>query len=218
MLAASGAALGLDAVSWPQVMISRPIVAATVGGALLGDAATGFLVGTVLELLALGHRPYGAAVYPETAPASLLAGAGLAAGGEVSVGPLLVAAASGLAIGWVGAISVRMQRRVNWRLLAVGNIAAPPRRLERRHRLAMVLDALRAATLTAAFALPVMWLVRLAGRSSTTAAPVAASLLLLAGLGLAAGAGAGLMRRRAADPLLLLAGGAIAVALIVTGS
>ena len=48
-LVACGAALGLDAVSWPQVMISRPIVAATFGGALLGDAASGFLVGAALE-------------------------------------------------------------------------------------------------------------------------------------------------------------------------
>jgi PTS system mannose-specific IIC component len=214
-LVACGAALGLDAVSWPQVMISRPIVAATFGGALLGDAASGFLVGAVLELLGLGHTPYGAAVYPETGPAGLLAGAGLAAGGGAAIGPLLVAVASGWAIGWIGAISVRMQRSLNERLLAGGGLAAPAKRLERRHRLAMV-DALRAGTLTAAFALPVMLLVKLADGASTMEGVVAASALLLVGMGLAGGVGAGVMRRRATDPLLLLAGGAIALALIVT--
>jgi PTS system mannose-specific IIC component len=215
-LVACGAVLGLDAVSWPQVMISRPIVAATFGGALLGDAASGFLVGAVLELLGLGHTPYGAAVYPETGPAGLLAGAGLAAGGGAAIGPLLVAVASGWAIGWIGAISVRMQRSLNERLLAGGGLAAPAKRLERRHRLAMVLDALRAGTLTAAFALPVMLLVKLADGASTMEGVVAASALLLVGMGLAGGVGAGVMRRRATDPLLLLAGGAIALALIVT--
>jgi PTS system mannose-specific IIC component len=216
-LVACGAALGLDAVSWPQVMISRPIVAATIGGALLGDAAAGFLVGAVLELLGLGHTPYGAAVYPETGPAGLLAGAGLAAGGGTAIGPFLVAVASGWAIGWIGAISVRMQRSLNERLLAAGDLAAPAKRLERRHRLAMVLDALRAGALTAAFALPIMWLVRLADGLSTIEGVVAASALLLVGLGLAGGAGAGVMRRRATDPLLLLAGGAIALTFIVVG-
>ena len=216
-LVACGAALGLDAVSWPQVMISRPIVAATIGGALLGDAAAGFLVGAVLELLGLGHTPYGAAVYPETGPAGLLAGAGLAAGGGTAIAPLLVAVASGWAIGWIGAISVRMQRSLNERLLAAGDLAAPAKRLERRHRLAMVLDALRAGTLTAAFALPIMWLVRLADGLSTIEGVVAGSALLLVGMGLAGGAAAGVMRRRATDPLLLLAGGAIALTFIVVG-
>lgn len=211
-----GAVLGLDAASWPQVMVSRPIVAATLGGALLGDAASGFLVGAVLELLGLGHAPYGAAVYPETGPAGLLAGAGLAAGGGAAIGPFLVAVASGWAIGWIGAISVRMQRSLNERLLAAGDLAAPTKRLERRHRIAMVLDALRAGTLTAAFAIPVMWVVRLAAGISTIGGMVAASALLVVGMGLAGGAGAGGMRRRAVDPLLFLAGGAIALTMIVT--
>jgi PTS system mannose-specific IIC component len=216
-LAACGAVLGLDAVSWPQAMISRPVVAATLGGALFGDAASGFLVGAVLELLALGRTPYGAAIYPETGPAGLLAGAGLAAGGVSGIGALLVAVASGLVIGWIGAMSVRMQRALNERLLAAGDLAAPPKRLESRHRLAMTLDAVRAGTLTAAFALPVMLLVKLTDGISTGEGAVAASALLLAGLGLAGGVGAAVMRRRPTDPLLLLAGGAAAVAMIVTG-
>lgn len=216
-LVACGAALGLDAVSWPQVMISRPIVAATLGGAFLGDAASGFLVGAVLEILGLGHTPYGAAVYPETGPAGLLAGAGFAGAGAGGVGPLLVAAASGLVIGWIGAISVRMQRNLNERLMAGDALAAPAGRLERRHRFAMALDAGRAAILTASFAFPVMLLVKLADRTSTGQGAVAGSALLLVGMGLAGGVGAAVMRRRATDPLLMLAGGAVAVAMIMLG-
>ena len=45
-----GGFVGLDGVSWLQVMISRPIVAGKVGGVLLGDAEAGFLAGAVLEL------------------------------------------------------------------------------------------------------------------------------------------------------------------------
>src|SRR5690606_32185991 len=36
-----GGLLGLDVVSFPQAMLSRPIVAATAAGALLGDPAGG---------------------------------------------------------------------------------------------------------------------------------------------------------------------------------
>ena len=36
-LALLGGMLGLDVVSFPQAMISRPLVAATLAGALVGD-------------------------------------------------------------------------------------------------------------------------------------------------------------------------------------
>ena len=44
-LAMLGAVLGLDVVSFPQAMISRPIVAATAAATLLGDPGRGLLVG-----------------------------------------------------------------------------------------------------------------------------------------------------------------------------
>ena len=217
-LVACGAAVGLDAVSWPQVMVSRPIIAATIGGALLGDASSGFLVGAVLELFGLGHTPYGAAVYPETGPAGLVAGAGLASVDGVSIATLVVAAASGWAIGWIGAVSVRMQRRINERLLAGPGLAAPPQRLERRHRLAMVLDGLRAAALTAAFVVPVMLAVNLASHLTARGSFSVASLLLVVGLALAGGVGAGVMRRHWSAPALLLAGCAVAGLILSLGA
>ena len=59
-----GGAVGLDATSFPQVMISRPIVAAAVTGLLLGEPLAGIGVGVILELFALVILPIGAARYP----------------------------------------------------------------------------------------------------------------------------------------------------------
>jgi mannose/fructose/N-acetylgalactosamine-specific phosphotransferase system component IIC len=205
-------------------MVSRPIFAATLGGAMLGDPGAGFLVGAALELLGLGHTPYGAAVYPETGPAALVAGAALAGAGGVGIGPLAVAIASGLIIGWVGAASVRLQRKLNERLLVMPGAATPPTRIERRHRLAIALDGTRAGLLTAAVVLPVMLLVDLAaerpliGPAAGESGVTVASSLLLAGIAMASGVGAGVMQRRRTVPLLLGAGAAIAVLAIVLRS
>ena len=49
-LALLGGVLGLDVVSFPQAMISRPIVAATLAGGLMGQAPSGMLIGAALEL------------------------------------------------------------------------------------------------------------------------------------------------------------------------
>ena len=53
ILSVLGAVFGLDTVSFPQSMISRPIVGATVAGAILGDPWAGLLVGAALELFAV---------------------------------------------------------------------------------------------------------------------------------------------------------------------
>ncbi len=75
MLTMVGAVVGLDFVSFPQAMLSRPIVAATLGGAVCGDAGAGLLVGVLLECFALETMPFGASRYPEWGPASVAAAA-----------------------------------------------------------------------------------------------------------------------------------------------
>lgn len=70
-----GGVLGLDVVSFPQAMISRPLVAATLGGALIGQASSGLLLGAALELIALETLPFGASRYPEWGSASVVGGA-----------------------------------------------------------------------------------------------------------------------------------------------
>jgi len=74
-LAMLGALLGLDVVSFPQIMISRPIVAATVAGAFIGNPPGGLLIGVVLEMIALDTLPFGASRYPEWGSAGVVGGA-----------------------------------------------------------------------------------------------------------------------------------------------
>lgn len=74
-IALLGALLGLDVVSFPQAMISRPIVAATAAGAFIGQPERGLLIGVVLELIALDTLPFGASRYPEWGSAGVVGGA-----------------------------------------------------------------------------------------------------------------------------------------------
>ena len=78
-IALLGALLGLDVVSFPQAMVSRPIVAATVAGAFIGYPPAGLLIGVVLELIALDTLPFGASRYPEWGSAGVVGGALFAA-------------------------------------------------------------------------------------------------------------------------------------------
>lgn len=70
-----GGVLGLDMVSFPQAMLSRPLVAATFAGAFVGSASAGLLVGAVLELIALETLPFGASRYAEWGTAGVVGGA-----------------------------------------------------------------------------------------------------------------------------------------------
>lgn len=78
-IALLGALLGLDVVSFPQAMISRPIVAATFAGAFIGNPPGGLLIGVVLEMIALDTLPFGASRYPEWGSAGVVGGALFAA-------------------------------------------------------------------------------------------------------------------------------------------
>jgi mannose/fructose/N-acetylgalactosamine-specific phosphotransferase system component IIC len=74
-IALLGALLGLDVVSFPQAMISRPIVSATLAGAFIGHPPAGLLIGVVLEMIALDTLPFGASRYPEWGSAGVVGGA-----------------------------------------------------------------------------------------------------------------------------------------------
>lgn len=109
-----GAVCGLDVVSFPQAMISRPIVAATAAGALAGSASLGLLTGVALELIALETLPFGASRYPEWGSASVVGGA-IAAVDAPAHAPGTVAAAmlAALATAWVGGWTMIALRRWN---------------------------------------------------------------------------------------------------------
>ena len=155
LLTVLGGVLAADGVSVPQVMISRPVISATIGGAILGNAAGGMLVGAVLELISMRHPPYGAAKYPDTGPAGLIGGAAYAAVGGAGLEGLVAAVLVGWAIGWMGAYTAYARRRINeWLLFPSEPLAADPRRLEGRHRLAIGIDVMRGSLLTGGLLVP----------------------------------------------------------------
>lgn len=108
-----GAVIGLDVVSFPQAMISRPIVASTIAGLLLGDSSGGLLVGATLELIALETLPVGASRYPEWGSASVVGGALFALQPTPSAGTLTMAVLAALATAWVGGWTMYVIRRFN---------------------------------------------------------------------------------------------------------
>jgi hypothetical protein len=123
-LALVAGVVGLDVVSFPQAMISRPIVAATIGGAFAGSPLAGLLCGAALECLALEALPVGASRYPEWGTSSVVAGA-VAAGGAASgiggegaalrspdAGTLAVAVLVGIACAWVGGWTMVKHRQL----------------------------------------------------------------------------------------------------------
>lgn len=111
-LALLGAVLGLDVVCFPQMMVSRPLVAATLAGALMGDAGIGLLVGATLELIALATLPFGASRYPEWGSAAVVGGAITASVHADRPGALIVGVLAALVTAWVGGLTLVSLR--NW--------------------------------------------------------------------------------------------------------
>jgi len=106
-----GTLVGLDLVSVPQAMISRPLVAGTVAGALAGDMEAGLRVAVLFELFALDVLPVGAVRYPDYGPATVSAVA-LAVGTPWELG-LGISAAFGLILAVLGGWSLQVVRRWN---------------------------------------------------------------------------------------------------------
>ena len=113
LLVLLGATLGLDVVSFPQAQISRPLVAATLAGALMGQGASGLLVGAALELIALETMPVGASRYPEWGSAAVVGGALFAHLGGQGPGAMSLAVLATLATAWVGGWTMVLLRRLN---------------------------------------------------------------------------------------------------------
>ncbi|HVE80085.1 MAG TPA: PTS sugar transporter subunit IIC [Gemmatimonadaceae bacterium] len=112
-LALLGAVLGLDVVAFPQAMTSRPLVAATLGGALAGNAGSGLVAGAALELIALETLPFGASRYPEWGSAAVVGGALFATHADIPAPALVTAVLAAIATGWVGGWTMIALRRLN---------------------------------------------------------------------------------------------------------
>jgi mannose/fructose/N-acetylgalactosamine-specific phosphotransferase system component IIC len=112
-LAVLGAVLALDVVSFPQAMISRPIVAATLAGGLIGEPGRGLLIGVALEFFALESMPFGASRYPEWGSASVVGGALFAQVPDGTAASMSVAALAALVTAGIGGWTMVLLRRWN---------------------------------------------------------------------------------------------------------
>lgn len=144
-----GGMVGLDSTSFPQAMISRPLVAGAVTGLLFGRPVEGVVVGFLVEVFSLITLPIGAAKYPEPGPATVAAAAALIAATPPGVDPGYLTIALAFALGWerLSALTVMLQRRANGRML-VRTAAVAAEKLERRHLAAMSVDFLRGAAVS----------------------------------------------------------------------
>ncbi len=167
LVALWGGAVGLDATSVFQVMISRPLVAATVTGLILGRPAEAVVIGIILEIFALVILPIGAARYPESGVGAVAAAFADAetAGPGLTPAILLLAVVYGLTWERVAGASVTALRRANERLVAdaPGRGEFGPNRLERLHLGAIALDGGRAVGVVLAGAWLGRWLLAALG-------------------------------------------------------
>lgn len=144
-----GALVGLDLVSVPQAMFSRPLVAGTVAGWLAGDVEAGLRVGVLLELFALDVLPIGAVRYPDYGPATVAAAA-LAAGAPWELG-LGLSVTLGLLLAVLGGWTLQLVRRSNARAIqqhAAALAAGESRAIRRLQYGALLRDAARGVGLT----------------------------------------------------------------------
>lgn len=145
-----GAIVGLDLVSFPQMMLARPIVAGAGAGLLLGDVGAGLRLGLLFELFQYDILPVGATRYPEYGPATVIAvGAVHAFALPFGIG---LATVVGLFTAMIGGISLQILRRLNTRAVARaapalerGDVGA----LYRLHLSGAGRDLVRAALVTA---------------------------------------------------------------------
>lgn len=144
-----GGLIGLDATSFPQAMVSRPLVAGVLTGVLFGRPADGLAIGFLMEAFALITLPIGAARYPEPGTAGVAATSAYLAATPPGLHPgaLLIVIVFALVWERLGGASVVLQRRRTGKVMIGGGPLAAAE-LERRHLGAMTLDFLRGAAVT----------------------------------------------------------------------
>lgn len=144
LLSVLGGLLALDGTSVGQFMVSRPLVAGALAGAVLGAPAEGFAVGALLEVYLLVAFPVGGVRFPEGATATVVA---VAATIPTTPGTLAIGVAAGLVWGQIGGASVSLLRRANERIVPDPE-AATVGRVEAAQAAAIALDFLRGVAVT----------------------------------------------------------------------
>lgn len=150
LLTAWGTLTGMDLVTFPQALLSRPLIACAGAGLIIGDLPTGLLVGVLLELFALDVLPVGASRYPDYGPGAV-ASVVLASGGawEQRLG---ISAFFGLLMAVLGGWSLIWLRQSNGKLIqshAAGLAAGDAGTIARIHYRGLVGDMVRSFGLTA---------------------------------------------------------------------
>lgn len=202
LLTVFGGWVALDGTSVGQFMLSRPVVAASLAGWIVGAPVQGASLGLVLEALHLMVLPVGAARHPEAGPAAVASAGAYAAAGP-GAAALLTAVIFALLWERIGGASVQQLRKLNMALATPpAQDALSPRLLERRHLAAILLDFLRGSVLVGCGVLILSFLL-------TAVTPMwglgeeLPRLLLIGALAASLGACSRLFQERRASQLLL---------------
>ena len=152
--------VGLDLISVGQFLLSRPLVAGVVAGAILGDPAVGGAVGIVFELFALDWLPIGAVRYPDYGLGAVIGTAAVSgAPYEVALGVGVVTGLVAAVLGGVGSHLVRQANasataRIGKRIAVEGSPA-----VTRLHLTGFARDVVR-AVLAGTIGLGLAWAAR----------------------------------------------------------
>lgn len=143
LLALVGGLIGLDRTAAGQFMISQPIVAGPLVGTLLGDGASGLIIGSVLQLVWVMDMPIGTFVPANATVMSIVAtgSAVLGSPGQVTPAVLGFCLLLSTALAPLTMAADRVVRALNGRLVSGVDAAsagnALDRRLVRAHLLGM---------------------------------------------------------------------------------
>jgi mannose/fructose/N-acetylgalactosamine-specific phosphotransferase system component IIC len=150
-LVAWGTLAGMDLVSFPQALFSRPLIVGAGAGAIMGNPAVGLQIGLTMELFALDVLPVGASRYPDYGP-GVVGAVVLAAGAPIRVTlGLGVLFSLGLAV--LGGLSLQLLRTSNGAAIhqhAAGLAAGDPAAMAKVQFRGLASDLLRSLTLTVA--------------------------------------------------------------------
>lgn len=181
MLAGLGAIVGLDSTSFPQAMLSRPLVAGAATGLLFGRPLEGALFGAILEVFDLSSLPIGAARYPEAGTATVAGvGALMLAGPDAGLTALVLMVLFTLVWERVGGASVVAARHLSQRIVGDGT-AGGARSIEVRHVAAMGVDLIRGALVSLVGAAVGLALLRVWPATEPRVAEAALRVILVGG-------------------------------------
>ncbi len=122
LAAAIGTIAYLDRTAAFQLMLHRPLVVATVMGAVFGNVAAGAQAGAVLELLYLARLPVGASIPPDDTGAAMFGGTAAAVASSsvgLDAGSFTVLLLLSVPCAELGKAADRFVRRLNGRIAAL---------------------------------------------------------------------------------------------------